>query len=156
MRGAHQGDGHPTLDLSTRLWVGLPPFVGQATGYPFQCSRRFHPLRLQRGGNVDVSGGKPPGTSSFPPFQPPRGTSLVIYERTTGRQCSRHACREHCLSPAARGPGLEGHPSVPWPLALPLSSLVVWWVWTRPAWASSYSWRDLNNNITKPFVFNIY
>ena len=31
----------------------------------------------------------------------------------SGCQCSRHACREHCQSPVARGPGLEGRPSAP-------------------------------------------
>ena len=41
--GAHQGDGNPNLDVSTRLRLGLPPLGCQATGYPFQGSRRLHP-----------------------------------------------------------------------------------------------------------------
>ena len=41
--GAHQGDYNPTLDVSTRLRVGMPPLGGQATGYPFQGSRCLHP-----------------------------------------------------------------------------------------------------------------
>ena len=42
MVGAHQGDWNPTLDVSTRIWVGLLPLGGQATGYPFQGSRCLH------------------------------------------------------------------------------------------------------------------
>ena len=50
MSGAHQVDCNPTLDVSTRLRVGLPPLGGQATGYPFQGSRRLHPQQpVQRG-----------------------------------------------------------------------------------------------------------
>ena len=58
MSGAHQGDGNPTLDVSTRLLVGLPPLGGQATGYPFQGSRRLHsqhPVhRGYKGGEVST------------------------------------------------------------------------------------------------------
>ena len=43
MIGAHQGDCKPTLDVSTRFRLGLPPLGGQATGYPFQVSHRLHP-----------------------------------------------------------------------------------------------------------------
>ena len=35
MGGVHQSDCNPTLDVSTRLRVGLLPLAGQATGYPF-------------------------------------------------------------------------------------------------------------------------
>ena len=56
MSGAHQGDCNPTLDVSTRLWVGLLPLGGQVTGYPFQGSRRLHPQkpvnRGDKGGEV--------------------------------------------------------------------------------------------------------
>ena len=41
--GLHQSDGNPTLDVSTRLRVGLFPLWCEATGYPFQGSRRLHP-----------------------------------------------------------------------------------------------------------------
>ena len=51
MSGAHQGDGNPTLEVSTRLLVGLPPLGGQATGYPFQGVRRLHPQQPVHRGN---------------------------------------------------------------------------------------------------------
>ena len=41
--GVHQSDRNHTLDVSTYLRVGLFPLGGQATGYPFQGSRRLHP-----------------------------------------------------------------------------------------------------------------
>ena len=41
--GAHQSYYNPTLEISTRLQVGLLQLDGQATGYPFQGSRRLHP-----------------------------------------------------------------------------------------------------------------
>ena len=43
MSGGHQSECNPTLDVSTRLRVGMPPLGGQATGYHFQGSRRLHP-----------------------------------------------------------------------------------------------------------------
>ena len=49
--GPHQSDSNPTLDVSTRLWVGLLPFWCEATGYPFQGSRRLHPEKSINGGN---------------------------------------------------------------------------------------------------------
>ena len=50
MGGAHQSDCNPTIDVSARLQVGLIPLGGQATGYPFQGSRRLHPQQtVQRG-----------------------------------------------------------------------------------------------------------
>ena len=45
MGGAHQSDYNPTLDVCTCLRVGLFPLSGQATGYPFQGSRRLHPQK---------------------------------------------------------------------------------------------------------------
>ena len=58
MSGAHQGDGNPTLNVSTRLLVGLPPLGGQATGYPFQGRPRLHPQqpvhRGYKGGEVST------------------------------------------------------------------------------------------------------
>ena len=58
MSGAHHGDGNPTLDVSARLRVGLPLLAGQATGYPFQGSRRLHPQqpvhRGDKGGEVST------------------------------------------------------------------------------------------------------
>ena len=56
MGSAQQSDCNPTLDLSTRLRVGLLPLGGQATGYPFQGSRYLHPQqpfhRGDKGGEV--------------------------------------------------------------------------------------------------------
>ena len=56
MVGAHQSDCNPNLDISTRLQVGLLQLGGQATGYPFQSSRRLHlqkPVhRGDKGGEV--------------------------------------------------------------------------------------------------------
>ena len=50
MGGAYQSYCNRTLDVSTRLQVGLLPLGGQATGYPFQVSRRLHPYQpLQKG-----------------------------------------------------------------------------------------------------------
>ena len=49
--GAHQSDCNPTLDVYTRLQVGLLPLGGQATGYPFQGSRRLHPQHPADQGN---------------------------------------------------------------------------------------------------------
>ena len=40
--GPHQSDCNPTIDVSTRLWVGLSRLWCEATGYPFQGSRRLH------------------------------------------------------------------------------------------------------------------
>ena len=40
--GPHQSDCNPTLDVSTRLWVWLLSLWCEATGYPFQGSRRLH------------------------------------------------------------------------------------------------------------------
>ena len=40
--GTHQRDRNPTLDVSTRLQVGMLPLGGQATGYPLQGSRSLH------------------------------------------------------------------------------------------------------------------
>ena len=58
MSSAHQGDGNPTLDVSTRLRVGLPPLGGQANGYPFQGSCRLHPQKTvhrgYKGGEVST------------------------------------------------------------------------------------------------------
>ena len=51
MSGAHQSDDNPTLDVSTRLRVGLPPLGDQSTGYPFQGSRRLHPQQPVHQGN---------------------------------------------------------------------------------------------------------
>ena len=56
MSGAHQGRGNPTLDVSTRLILGLPPLGGQATGYTFQGRCCLHPQqpvhRCDKGGEV--------------------------------------------------------------------------------------------------------
>ena len=49
--GAHQSDRNPTLDVSTRLRVGLLPLGGQATGYTFQGSRHLHPQQPFHRGN---------------------------------------------------------------------------------------------------------
>ena len=49
--GAHQSDCNPTLDVATRLCVGLLPLGGQATGYFFQGSRRLHPQQPVDRGN---------------------------------------------------------------------------------------------------------
>ena len=58
MSGAHQVDDNPTLDVSTRLRVGLPPLGGQGTVYPFHGSRRLHPQkpshRGDKGGEVST------------------------------------------------------------------------------------------------------
>ena len=45
MSGAHQSDCNDTLDVATRLRVGLLILGGKATGYPFQGSRRLHPQK---------------------------------------------------------------------------------------------------------------
>ena len=57
MGGTHRSDCNPTLDVSTRLQVGLLPIGGQATGYPFQGSRRLHP---QQSVHRDDKGGEVP------------------------------------------------------------------------------------------------
>ena len=56
MGGTHQSDCNPTLDVFTRLRLGLLPLGGQTNGYPFQVSRRLHPQkpvhRGEKGGEV--------------------------------------------------------------------------------------------------------
>ena len=91
--GAYQSDGNRTLDVSTRLRVGLAPLGGQVTGNTFQGSRRLHPqqpvYRGDKGGrSVYVAGGKPPDTSSSSPSQTRGGTSPALFSSTTRRQCS--------------------------------------------------------------------
>ena len=54
MSGAHQGNCNPTLDVSTRLRLGLPPLGGQVTGYPFQGSRCLHPQQPIHQGYKEV------------------------------------------------------------------------------------------------------
>ena len=49
--GSHQCDGNPTRDVSTRLRIGLLPLWCEATGYPFQGSRRLHPEKSINGGD---------------------------------------------------------------------------------------------------------
>ena len=49
--GAHQSDRNSTLDVSTRLRVGLITLGGQATVFPFQGSHRLHPQKpVHQGG----------------------------------------------------------------------------------------------------------
>ena len=40
--GPHQRDGNPTLDVSACPEVGLLPLCCDASGHPFQVSRRLH------------------------------------------------------------------------------------------------------------------
>ena len=47
----HQSDGDPTLDVSTRPRVGLPPLCWKVTGYLFQDIRRLHAQQPANGGN---------------------------------------------------------------------------------------------------------
>ena len=47
----HQSYGNPTLDVSARPQVGLPPIFCEAAGYPFQGVRRLHPQQPVDGGN---------------------------------------------------------------------------------------------------------
>ena len=49
--GPHQSDGNPTIDISARPRVGLPPLCCEATGYPFQGSRRPQTHQPDDGGN---------------------------------------------------------------------------------------------------------
>ena len=41
--GQYQSDGNPTIEVSARPQVGLPPFFCEATGYTLQGGRRLHP-----------------------------------------------------------------------------------------------------------------
>ena len=51
MRGPHKSDGNPTLDVTVHPRVGFPPLCGQATGYPFQGSRRLYTQQSIHQGN---------------------------------------------------------------------------------------------------------
>ena len=44
--GPHQIDGDPTIDVSARPRVWLPPFCGEATGYTFKVIRCLHTQHL--------------------------------------------------------------------------------------------------------------
>ena len=108
MSGAHQGDCNPALDVSKRLRVGLTPPGGQATGDPFQGIRRLHPQQPvhqgDKGGEVLTFLEASLQIDLLLPLF--RLDDAAIFPSTTGRQCLRHGCREHCRSLVTRGPGL--------------------------------------------------
>ena len=58
MRGLHQSDGNPNLDITARHRVGLPALCVQATRYPLRGSHHLHTqLSIQqgkKGGEVPV------------------------------------------------------------------------------------------------------
>ena len=104
---AQQSDRNPTLDVSTRLRVGLLPLGGKATSYPFQGSCRLHPQkpvhRGDKGGEVlMLLEASLQIHLLFPPFCVVEALFRSLF---LVRQCSRHAFREHCMYPVARGPG---------------------------------------------------
>ena len=115
--GAHQSYRNPTIDVSARLRVGFftlwPGDWLTFSGLSSPPPPAFHPPRRQKGRSAGAAGGKPPGTSSFFPVPPCLGTSLDPSSCASGCRCSRHACRGHCLSPASRGHGSAGRPSIP-------------------------------------------
>ena len=51
MCGPHQSDGSPTLDVTARPQVGLPPLCGQGTGFHFKGCRRLHTQESIHRGN---------------------------------------------------------------------------------------------------------
>ena len=75
------------------------------SGLPSPPPPAVHPLRRQRGRSAVAAGGMPPDTPASSPFPPRAGTSMGPFSCATGRRCSRPACREHCLSLAARSHG---------------------------------------------------
>ena len=97
--------------------------------------------RRQRVRSFNVAEGKPPGTYSSYPFLSPPDISQGNSPNMTLHHCSRHACREHCLSHWPRGTGSECLPSVTWPL---VESPPVWCChWVRRAGISTSSRRNL-------------
>ena len=52
--GPHQSYDDPILNVSTRLQLGLLPLWCEATGYPFQVSRRLHPKKSINRGDSSV------------------------------------------------------------------------------------------------------
>ena len=101
-----------------------------------------HLPRRQRGRSAGAAGGMPPITSSSSPFPTPVGTFTGPRPYGTWHQCSRHACRENCLSYSDRGHRSVGHPSTPWPsAAAPRSGLLCHYPWQ--ALPSSSSRRDM-------------
>ena len=110
MSGAHQDDCNPTLDVSTRLRVGLPPLGGQATGYPFQGSRRLHTQQPiyqgDKGGEVPMLLEASLQIQLLLPLYLLQALLRWLSLMGLGIIFSRHACREHYQSPVARGPVL--------------------------------------------------